>query len=643
MSELNMLELLWACGAWLCIFVLPGWAAARILPQNSSDSSLGTAMVLSACVLIPLGLICGRFSALWLGLPLAALAAALLLLKSRGESASCSIKGADLAVVLVACILAVALHYGEIFISPAVRGGFFYLSEIKHFVLSMGLPRSVTHFGSEIVPQVDKFGFDILGAYYWMIGPADPLLLKRAGYLLTVLTGTACAFEFFRRLAPSPFAAAAALLLYADVWLGSAVTLRAFFIPESLAVIFLLASFRLVFMERARGSSAVPAALALAACAVCHLEIACIAGLFAACVYLCDSLKLRSVKPLQTLALVASLSGGAAALCYALLGQAPEFVGTAAKSLPTRDVSWDYFPASDMNLRSLPLPGSQGAAEVFLQIFWENGLLFRNGLGAAAALFFFVTASGACFLGLRREACRDDRLPALFGFAAALQVLCLLALAFACNAYFDTWIYRTEVLRRLIPYLSVFLLITFTAALALISRRAASKGLRSGLSFLCLLVALAAYGASFRYMLPVKSPYTMSSEAVETARWLKENTAPGEKILSNTASNGAFFVLANRISITEGHQPMLRPSLVAQTVELLEQARLFFEQPEENFLTERGVEYVVVSRGTADFGGTRFVEPFSKERRPRFLCPAYSAGHIEVYRRCISAQNEDGI
>lgn len=644
MTEASVLNWLWAVIAWVLIFILPGAVFCFISGTGDRKQTVGDYLSLSAALLIISGLLCARLGVITAALPLFLATSALILFRKRRASRPpLSIPNVGTALaVLSAGALAAALHYGEIFIAPAVRGGFFYLSEIKYFLEAGAVPSSVMHFAARIVPQVDKFGFDVLGTLYFAVGPADPLVLKKAGYLLTLLVGCACVFELFRKFSSLSIAAAAAVFIYADVWFGSAPALRAFFIPESLAFVLLLISARqaITLLEGQTDSNGfISSALTLAVCAAIHLEIAGIAAAFFVCVFASDAALCRSLSNIALLVKIGLLSFAVLLIFYLLLGIAPGFLAQAANSGSGADLSWSYFPASDINLRGIEAPQRLSVAALIQQVFWENGLLFRNTIGAAICLFLFVVSTVIAVVSLKKvETNSDASSSQLVAFAAALQVLLLPVLALITNAAFDSWVYRTEVLRRLIPYLSVFLLMQFAAVSTYLYQRRNSASLKKAFSVVFAVLSLGFHAASYPYMFPVKSPYTLSAEGITALRWLETATPKDAIVLSNIASNGAFHVLAGRPALTEGHQPMLRPALVAQTIENLRNAQKFFENPNENFLISSGAAYVIVSRGGADFGGTEYAAPFEAANAPSFLCSAWKSGHIEIYRYCPQQQ-----
>ncbi|MCB0344198.1 MAG: hypothetical protein KDD66_03740 [Bdellovibrionales bacterium] len=638
MTDNAVFAWVWAASAWFLVFLLPGWLLHFALRPTDRQPGVGTSLVTSMSMLIPIGLVCSRLGLLPFALPLGLCAAVIVLVRNRTRKQPMPV-APDLLeafALLTACGLASALHYGEIFVSPAVRGGFFYLSEIKYFLQHAGLPNTVYHFGSQIVPQVDKFGFDILGALYWQTGPNDPLVLKKVGYLLTLIVGCACAYEFFRKFVGPALSAAAALMIYGNVWLGSAVTLRAFFIPEAIAFVVLLAAFAFaldsVSTENERRSSLFTA-LALAVCACFHLEIAFIAGSFVASLYIAEGIRSRNSSPFLQLLKTGILSLSLLMLCYFLLGTAPGFLGSSTPTHNDVDLTWSYFPASDLNLRGVSVPGVLSIHELLHQVFWENGLLLRNPTGAAVILFLFAAASMFAWTILAKSETGECK-SIVVAAAASLQVGLLLLISILCNSYFDTWIYRTEALRRLIPYLSVFILINLIAVSEFIFSSTSRSYVKKAPTILFGVLAILFHTASYPYMFPVNSPYTVSPAAAAALKWISKNT-PGETVvLSNIASNGAFHVLADRKALTEGHQPMLRSALVAETINRLQDAEEFFAHPDSNYLKSNHVSLVVISRGSADFGGTMFAKGFEESEKPDFMCRAWKAGHIEIYRYC---------
>jgi hypothetical protein len=82
---------------------------------------------------------------------------------------------------------------------------------------------------------------------------------------------------------------------------------------------------------------------------------------------------------------------------------------------------------------------------------------------------------------------------------------------------------------------------------------------------------------------------------------VRTNTPCDARLLTNSRTVGAFQAVTGRISVTEGMGPFLRPIMLRRVINLFMDARRFFRDPsaEREFLVQRGVDYVVVSRGLA--------------------------------------------
>ncbi|MCB0359746.1 MAG: hypothetical protein KDD44_08920, partial [Bdellovibrionales bacterium] len=118
------------------------------------------------------------------------------------------------------------------------------------------------------------------------------------------------------------------------------------------------------------------------------------------------------------------------------------------------------------------------------------------------------------------------------------------------------------------------------------------------------------------------------------------NTPPSAIVVTNVVTSGSFHVVAHRRSLTEGHQPMLRPSLLGETLEMMAKVRLFFEHPTPLGLTALGADLVVVSHEKPDLGGTLLDPGFAAENHPAFLCRKFLANHVSVYSPCREGGDE---
>lgn len=653
-----MLELAWTTASFILTHLLPGFVlVACPIFERSSGLNFGMILtrsyVLSFFVITLPGLLLARTHLLTQSTSILLVASELALfvaivLKQRNKFRGLS--GMKLSVssipFLVTFALILGFHLREILLSPALRGGFFYHSEVKYIIENAGIPDQVSHFGMSVIPQVDKLGYDILTAVYWLLGPGDPILASKVGYVFTVFLGSLAALEFFLLFLPYMLAAAATLLIYANLYLGSVVTIRSFFIPESLALICILLAWSSYFR---RENEPVIAGLALGAALLQHLEIALLGTLFLSIAAVARVIETGEFALLKSLLRTAVVTGFAFFLGYLFLGTAPDFVTGAAKREVFEpyngfDPTWEYMSLGSSHRPFHGGPFFNSLSDLLGAIIQEQGLLARNALGLMVLSVLFIVSSLMLVWSFAKSRVRCTPISAevSFGVASFITLFFIVGLSWWCDQFFTVFIYQTEFVRRLSPYSSIFVLIILGATSSLLMRR--GLWLRRGISLLVPLAAVGFYTASFPYSAPLKTPFRVTESGLSALQWFATAPiAPGETVLTNVVGNGAFHVLTDRIGLLEGHQPFLRPKLLADTLDVIYKAQAFFIAPREhsNFLAENSVSHVVfVEGGESDLGGSplfpnREVVQLEEEATRGLLCLVVEfGGTIRVFKPC---------
>ena len=279
-------------------------------------------------------------------------------------------------------------------------------------------------------------------------------------------------------------------------------------------------------------------------------------------------------------------------------------------------------------------------AAVLRNVARGQGLLFRGRSGAP--LLLLVLAAGAA-LPLAAYVRRGETSGVHARAAAAgVSALCCIAViataALVANERQAVWVYATEVTRRVAPYVAFFLVLMLvcTASIAA-GRRPASRAVPRFFAA----AALACYAVGFPWVRPLDTPFHLTADGRAVLAYLRDAPAPRDGfVLTNAVTTGEFHVYAERIGLLEGHQPLLRPRLLAQALERVEGARAFLRDPvaKTSFLLDHDVRYVVLQRGErTDVGGRSLVgadelASFSARSEDAGLEPVFRAGAVDVYR-----------
>lgn len=648
--------LIHAVFAFFLVYFFPGMLAVHALPLRPHWGALQRvllAFVLSFWLLYVPGMLLARFSLLHFSSVISVLAIEVVLFSGiiflRRERYSIDDNpGFDdqkarstLDLPLSIALVAIAVfHLSEILSTAALRGGFFYLSEAKYIIEQHGIPKHVFHFGQQISPQVDKLGFDVVASIYLLLGPDKPELLAKVAYACSVLVGGAAAYGFFVSFTTPALAAAAAVLLYGNTIFGEVVTLRSFFIPESVSFIFLLTAF--CFWEKPR--HVLWCSFALAACALEHLEIALLGPLFLGVYAVLVAISKYDFSPLRRL-LQVGVTSIALFLCgYLLLGTVPDFVESSVKkekfeAYQGHDPTWEYITNGKSHLAFQAGPYFRSVGHLLQETLLGQGRAFSFSALALGTLFVLLFFAFRAFLSFCHGTSRKE-VSGVIGVASVLVIGSILVLGYVTDRMFDVFIYQTEITRRLGPYLSLFGLMLTSEALQQVPwKQKLFQNLFIGIVLVC-------YVLSFPVLRALPSPFLVSASGGDALRWLRQVPQEG-RILANIIGSGGFHVLANRVALLEGHQPFLRPKLLLETLSILDQAREFFRNPQGNqeFLQAHQIAYVAWVRGEVpEFGGPPLFpkgttplfppETVTAEIGTNLLCFEKAFGHIDIYSIC---------
>ena len=84
--------------------------------------------------------------------------------------------------------------------------------------------------------------------------------------------------------------------------------------------------------------------------------------------------------------------------------------------------------------------------------------------------------------------------------------------------------------------------------------------------------------------------------AIEMLNWIRSETECDSMILTNQRTVGVFKAMTGRVALLEGMSPYLRPEMLDRSIDLMLEARRFFNDPlgRGHLLQEKGIDYVVV-------------------------------------------------
>lgn len=191
---------------------------------------------------------------------------------------------------------------------------------------------------------------------------------------------------------------------------------------------------------------------------------------------------------------------------------------------------------------------------------------------------------------------------------AAIFFAFLLAFALLFSTFYETWMPAIHPIRREFDFETTVSFILLMMALTLLAR---SK-IQWQVFFSRWIVVLVISWYSLVQVVPFIQNDLMSSEistaGYESLAWLRANTDPSARILSNIRTTGAFQIMAERQNITEGRTTYLNPTLLHYSLNMIDKVRDFMMAPNlSDLLQEYDVDYVVFTTNFREFGGHNFM------------------------------------
>ena len=130
-------------------------------------------------------------------------------------------------------------------------------------------------------------------------------------------------------------------------------------------------------------------------------------------------------------------------------------------------------------------------------------------------------------------------------------------------------------------------------------------------------------------------PRPSSPAAAEAFAWIAARLPCDARILPDVHTEGVFEALTGRVSVLEGPTPYLRARVRDRVIQLFQQARAFFRQPERArpFLDRQGVGYVALfKRGGFGYHGPIGAGDPIRMDRAKFLRRLYASPVVDVYQ-----------
>jgi hypothetical protein len=640
-----------AIGSFLFLFWLLGsvilWAcsACRIRESILDPRSLVYsfwAVFLPSLLLVSLGLFNRTFIFLALGIELI-LAVVFRRLGYRGNALKqhlCELSAAGCVMSLSAVSLFYLIDMSHF---PVVRGGFFYHSEIADIIRAQAIPETVMHYGEAIRPQLDKLGYDLVVATYWLVSGTPTEVATKVGYLGTVLFGSLLCMILATKLRMPNFVVYSfPLFLYCNLLIGDVVTRRSFFIPESTAFLFLLAALCISSdwnrqSHQSRIRNAVTYLLAITAVILQHQEIALIFATLAMAAACVKATLKKSLSPiLQNTSILAC--GGVIALgVFACIGKYPEFLPVAKdfsnifEAYNGSDPTWAFLTELQHFRPFRSVPPFTNSTEILLTTTSLLGSFFKTFTSSILVILLLILALLPIGTRLRWRTGWASR-EGLVIATSLLSSSALLLLALALNWTSNIWVYATEGARRIAPYAGPMLCVVIICGASLATRLGWRRPL---VKLIVPALAILIYVFSFPLRHPIDTGFPVSRDALSAVARLKASPSSGS-ILSNHVTSGLFSVYLNRPALLEGHQPFLRPDFLLRVLNKVSAAQSFFQAPTMEFVALHNITTIVVSMsGASDFGGNQAFPvsaEFSKQIASDFT-EIGRWGDVAVYER----------
>ncbi len=338
--------------------------------------------------------------------------------------------------------------------------------------------------------------------------------------------------------------------------------------------------------------------------------------------------------------MVLGMLGGAVAFSYCLLGRAPDFVrsslsGEQYTAFQGNDPTYEFLAPQGKHSPFSATPLPHALSDLVTQGLRLQGALFHAPLGALAALGVLLIIGSLCLTRKQTESAkRRYTEPAL----AALGCICAIALiTILSDRTFSIWVYQTEALRRIVPYCSLFLTWWLFLSLEYVAT-SVRRGLLQLINFGTWCLTIIFFTLSIPLTQPIHSPFRLSTDGFLALKQFENS--PAAHILATEISTGAFHTLTDSHALLEGHQPVLRPTMIIKTLNLIEEARAFFRDPITNsgILNRYKITHVVVTTASqGEFGGTRLLPAADVSlelAKLAELCNSRSIRNIKIFEVC---------
>jgi hypothetical protein len=182
------------------------------------------------------------------------------------------------------------------------------------------------------------------------------------------------------------------------------------------------------------------------------------------------------------------------------------------------------------------------------------------------------------------------------GLTSWLAMAAIIAVALFFSFRFNLWILSTFGLRRLFVYslipLSLWALSLVELPLGWIRRREVLAA-----------ISIALVLAAGIWLLPKErvgsSPPAARAPGVKLMSWLRNETPCGSRVVTNRRTLGAFEALTGRVNVSEGMGPFLRPDMLGDLVETMDDIHRLYADPSGNVdvLDRHGIDYVIAIDG----------------------------------------------
>jgi hypothetical protein len=484
----------------------------------------------------------------------------------------------------------------------ASAGGWRYWSDGLEFADAGAVPSTVLQWGALHAPAISKLGANSFNAGLSFVLRDHPFSAMAAALWISAVGFAAGMFALGWELGLRWCAAALPLLALTDhAWPGGLVLdadivhKLAFFQTEDSGRMCMLAALVLaVPLLRGDAGDALPRAIATAAligaAALTHLvAVIGIAPLMAGYA-LAASVRSGRWRAIARWS-VAAAAGGIAVAAMALLLAGGDLGFQGASGTPYRAVNGRYDPtAALLGLRKTPIPKSH--RRFYTPPVTAARTLYSTATALPASgrtLALPLLALGLLGLAAVLLGGRPERL----AVAAALFALAsLYAVELLFSARYAYYVPATFGDRRVFEYASLPLLVLGAAGVNALFGR--TRQLRTALPAVCAaaLPVLIVAGIGWDGLTAGVHGGPATSSMIEAARVA---TPCNARLLTPSSTRGSFQALTGRASMQEGLMVFLRPSLLAQALDIESRARQFYADPAANtdLLRRWSIDYVL--------------------------------------------------